>query len=334
MDNTWYKEDHKMRNTISRRYQRTRRTEHWIVYNRIKAELSVKIAEAKIEHKNKLIRKLGDAQNSTNNFWTVVKQVYGSKTKCSIPTPIDGAQHYNTSDDKASIVVDHFEAQTQEPNLPPNHTEPAVHRHHTGSKLVNIVISEEEVRAELRKLKIGKTMGPDGVSNELLKMIAGSVAPSLTTLFNNVVQTGCYPDIWKQAHVSPIHKQGSRQDKKNYRPISLLSTTGKFLERILFNKMYTFLTKQNPLTWRNSGIHIQAQCTHTSEMTTTNRTTRILDDIHKTLDRREESCLIFLDQSKAFDRIHHNSLRRKLQVKGIDGKLLQLLAKGYYHLGK
>ena len=238
-----------MRNTMHRRYQRIRRTEHWMVYNRIKAEISVKIAEAKIEHKKKLIRKLGDSQNSTNKFWTVVKQVYGSKTKCNIPTLIDGAQHYNTSEDKSSILVDHFAAQTQEPNLPPNHTEPAVHRQHTGPKLENIVISEEEVRAELRKLKIGKSIGPDSVSNELLKMIAGSVVPSLTTLFNNVVQTGCYPDIWKQAMYHQFIKKGSRQDKKNYRPISLLSTTGKILERILFNKMYTFLTRQNLLTW-------------------------------------------------------------------------------------
>ena len=165
-------------------------------------------------------------------------------------------------------------------------------------------------------------MGPDGVSNELLKLITGSVVPSLTSLYNRVIQTGTYPDLWKQANVSPVHKKGSRQEKKNYRPISLLSTTGKVLKRILFNKMYSFLTENNLLTWRNSG--------YKRRDSTTNRLIRIVNDIQLGLDRREPSCLVFLDQSKAFDRIHHSSLMRKLKVKGIDGGLLQLLS-SYLH---
>ena len=121
-------------------------------------------------------------------------------------------------------------------------------------------------------------------------MTAGSVAKSLSTLFNKVVHTGIYPDIWKQANVTPIHKKGSRQEKKNYHPISLLSTVGKILERILFNKMYEFLTRNNLLTWRNSG--------YKKKDSTTNRLIRIINDIHQNLDHRQDSCLVFLDQSK------------------------------------
>ena len=312
----------KSRNAMYRRYKRTLRADHWDVYSRVKADLNVSISEAKNEYKKKLISKLADVRNNPKHFWEVAKKVYGNKIQCNIPTLIDGTQHYSTSKAKASILAEHFAAQSQEPVLPVDYVRPEIHQRQSEHKLENIRITEDDVRAELRKLKTGKSVGPDGVSNELLKLITGSVVQSLTSLYNRVIQTGTYPDLWKQANVSPVHKKGSRQEKKNYRPISLLSTTGKVLERILFNKMYSFLTENNLLTWRNSG--------YKRRDSTTNRLIRIVNDIQLGLDRREPSCLVFLDQSKAFDRIHHSSLMRKLQVKGIDGGLLQLLS-SYLH---
>ena len=103
-------------------------------------------------------------------------------------------------------------------------------------------VTEEEVCLGLRKLKSGKAAGADGLSKELLKMASMSLAPSLASLFNKILQRVTYPDLWKQANVSPVHKKGSRQNKINYLPISLLPTIGKVLERLVFNRMYSFLT--------------------------------------------------------------------------------------------
>ncbi len=89
------------------------------------------------------------------------------------------------------------------------------------------------------------------------------------------------------------------------------------LERLIFNKMYQFLIDHNLLTWRNSGYKKQDS--------TINRLIYIMNTIYLHLDRKADSCLIFLDQSKAFDHIHHESLLFKLKSKGIDGKLLDVM---------
>ena len=112
-------------------------------------------------------------------------------------------------------------------------------------------------------------------------------------------------------------KKGSRQDKINYRPISLLHTIGKVLERLVFNRMYSFLTANNLLTWRNSG--------YKKNDSTINRLIHIVNKIYENLEHKQDTCLVFLDQSKAFDRIHHDSLKYKMKCKGIDGNLLKLM---------
>ena len=67
------------------------------------------------------------------------------------------------------------------------------------------------------------------------------------------LQSSSVPLKWKEAHVTPIFKCGDRQDKANYRLISLLSNIGKILERIVFNHLYKFCETRGLLTWQNSG---------------------------------------------------------------------------------
>ena len=82
-------------------------------------------------------------------------------------------------------------------------------------------------------MKPNKAIGLDKVSARLLKDAAEVVAPSITSLFNISIQTGTYPSTWKLAKVTPLFKKGSRQDPSNYRPISVLPTISKVLEKAL-----------------------------------------------------------------------------------------------------
>ena len=306
----------KKRNASYRKYQRTRETRHYDIYLCIKDEVNEKILEAKEEYRTQLVRKLEDLRTQPRDFWKVAKQVYGSKTHENVPTLIDNNTHYTKGTEKANLLASYFSSQSQEPVLPADHSFPEVED--TDHKLTEIIITEEDVNRELRKLKPGKSTGPDGLSNELLKLTSRSIAPSLTELYNRVLRSGVYPKLWKKANVTPVHKKNTKQDKKNYRPISLLCTVGKVLERLIFNQIYGFLEQHNLLTWRNSG--------YKRKDSTINRLIRIVNTIHLNLERKEKSCLVFLDQSKAFDRIHHASLLHKLKMKGIDGMLLDVLA--------
>lgn len=71
-------------------------------------------------------------------------------------------------------------------------------------------------------------------------------------MFNSSLSQGLFPDQWKLAHVTPIHKSGSVDDAANYRPVSILSACGKILESIVQKKMFAHF--QNALDDNQHGF--------------------------------------------------------------------------------
>ena len=72
-------------------------------------------------------------------------------------------------------------------------------------------------------LKSGKAPGPDGVPTNLVKDAAKSIAKHLMMIFNASLEKGLVPNVWKLAKITPLFKSGARNEKNNYRPISILS---------------------------------------------------------------------------------------------------------------
>ena len=86
----------------------------------------------------------------------------------------------------------------------------------------------------LCELKQNKSPGPDQIHTTILKNCSVSLVPSLCKLFNMSFSLGIVPDQWKQADViPPLHKKGPKDDRKNYRPISLTSILCKVCEKIV-----------------------------------------------------------------------------------------------------
>ena len=153
------------------------------------------------------------------------------------------------------------------------------------------------------------------IGNHLLKITAHSIATPLCRLFNYSLNTHTYPSSWKRSNVIPVHKKNSKQDKKNYRPISLLCNVSKVFERIVHNKLYNYLTSNELLIPQNSGFKKQDG--------TVNQLTAITDKIYKFLEKSSDVRMVFLDLSKAFDRVWHKGLLHKLKQLGITGPLLE-----------
>ena len=174
--------------------------------------------------------------------------------------------------------------------------------------------SPAEVKDILKTLDQGKAHGADGVSVRLLKETSASIAAPLSSLINESFSCGKVPKTWKKANVSPIHKKNSRSIVDNYRPISLLSTLAKVQERIIYKRLYRFLESNNLLTRKNSGFKERdsAIC----------QLIKIVDGIFKALENGKEVNMIFLDVSKAFDKVWHKGLLHKLKSNGIGGVLL------------
>ena len=97
----------------------------------------------------------------------------------------------------------------------------------------SILINNDAILQIIRGLNPGKASGPDGISSRMLIISDQSVVLPLKIIFTNAIANGLYPDIWKLANVTPIHKKSDKQDIKNYRPTSLLPICSKVFEKII-----------------------------------------------------------------------------------------------------
>ena len=126
-----------------------------------------------------------------------------------------------------------------------------------------------------------------------------------------------FPDSWKYANVQPIHKKGNRQIKSNYRPISLLPICGKILEKIVFDQLYSYLNTHNLLSKNQSGFR--------SGDSTIYQLISITSNIFESFEEYDETRAVFLDISKAFDKVWHEGVLYKLKCNGISGNLLEFI---------
>ena len=151
----------------------------------------------------------------------------------------------------------------------------------------------------------------------MFKGVSKSVSKPLCILMNRSFSEGIFPDTWKLANVIPIFKKGDKSQTSNYRPVALLSCIGKLQERIVFKKLYNFFLDNNLLYKYQSGF-----LPHHS---TVFQLIDIFHNICQAFDNNMFSCIVFCDDSKAFDRVWHKGLLFKLRQNGIEGKLLEWL---------
>ena len=174
-------------------------------------------------------------------------------------------------------------------------------------------------RSIIRNLKTNKAHGHDGFSIRMIQLSCDSIAKPLHLIFKNCIETSTFPAEWKKGNIIPIHKKGSKQEITNYRPISLLPIFSKIFERIIFNALYNYIHQNNYFNPNHSGFRPGDSCIHQS--------ISITHDIHKSFDENpsKEVRGIFLDISKAFDRVWHDGLLYKIKTFGIEGNLYHLI---------
>ena len=119
------------------------------------------------------------------------------------------------------------------------------------------------------------------------------------------------PEDLKTAKITPIFKDGEKSKYTNYRPISVLPTISKILERCVYNQLILHLESHNLLSSQQYGFRKK----HSTEIASV----LFLDEIHKALDRGNLTGALFVGLSKAFDTISHSSILDKLPAYGISG---------------
>ena len=135
--------------------------------------------------------------------------------------------------------------------------------------------------------------------------------------FNTSLTEGLFPDIFKIAEVVPLHKSNSKEHVENYRPISLLVTISKLLEKIIYSRIYNFLDQTNQLFQSQYGFRTNHGCDHA--------VSELLSEIVKNLECNRPTTCIYLDLSKAFDTLLHEVILKKMERYGIRGTCLAWL---------
>ncbi len=131
----------------------------------------------------------------------------------------------------------------------------------------------------------------------------------LTYILNLSIRTKAFPEEWKAAQVTAIYKDGKRDEPSNYRPISVLPTCSKLLERVIHTQLYAFL--------KASGLLSKAQSGFRAGHSTVTCMIDFLHAIYQGIDNGETSGVLFLDLRKAFDTVDHYILLRKLRSIGL-----------------
>ena len=184
-------------------------------------------------------------------------------------------------------------------------TEPTK-EHFVFGKVTPIIIDKA-----LDKLKSKNSSGIDKISSKLLKYIVDAIMIPLCHVFNLSFRTGYIPTCLKTALVKPVFKKGEANQFTNYRPISLLSSFAKLLEKIAANQMMNYLNKYKLLYEHQYGFR--------NKHNTTQPVIQFLDKVYNALNKNELTISVFIDLTKAFDTCDTDILLYKLNFYGFKG---------------
>ena len=155
------------------------------------------------------------------------------------------------------------------------------------------------------------------LSTKLLIKVKPTLCKILEYVFNLCVNNGYFPDELKIGCITPVFKKGDKLSVENYRPICSLSPISKIFERIIYDKMITFIDKNNIFSDTQFGFR--------RKMSTETALLKFMDYVHNGLASKHYVGTVFMDLSKAFDVMNHDILRQKLEHYGFRGLFLNFM---------
>ena len=276
----------------------------------IKREIQLKTRRAYWKYIESIITPLEPENNepysNMKRFWAFIK--HNRKDYSGVPPLNAHGKHAESSKEKANLLNEQFES------VFTNTGTEAEHEHHSTSDypcMENIEITENGVLKLLNSLKVHKAAGPDKITARVLKQLASVISPILTTIYKRSYETGEIPQDWRSADITPVYKKGKKSDPANYRPISLTSIPCKLLEHIVTSAIMKHGKQHNILYDLQHGFRDKRSCE--------SQLIGFIDDVVNAVHGGNQTDVIVMDFSKAFDKVSHCLLVDKLRRYGIQG---------------
>ena len=293
--------------------KRTNKELDWLNFRNIRTEVQEKIRTTKAEITEKLSATINTSYKQDDKlWWKITKNIYknGSNSSALNPPLLINGKQTESNLEKAN-AFNNFFTQASTLELRGDEETPDTDVEAT----INIIrVPAETVKEILKTLKPNKACGPDNITPRVLRETAEEISPSIARLYNFSLASGTFPYIWKIANITALHNKDDKQNVQNYRPISLLSTVGKCLERCVQKTVQAHLIDQGHIS--------PTQAAYTPKSSTVTQLLEMYHTITEAMDKGKEIRFLFMDVSKAFDQVWHQGILYKLKKAGIGGTLL------------
>lgn len=289
-------------------------------YTRYRNVLKSTIKRAKFEHYKSQIT---EADGDSRKFWSTVNDIAGRPSRkepfpikafCeSSPDGIDNAP--DTVKEISNAFNQYFAnvgsqlASAINPTGPPG-VEDADYALDSVFELRPV--THQELYDCVMSMRGHSAPGCDGIPVQFIKDNFYALSDPMLHIINLSIRTGKFPDAFKTAKVIPIFKTGLKSIKNNYRPISLLNSVSKVIERLVKSQLIVYLEKENIISSHQFGFR--------SNKNTSDALFELSRCITSNIASKKRVLITFLDLAKAFDSVDRGKLLAKLQYIGIKNK--------------
>jgi ribonuclease HI len=314
--------------TTREQLEKTPNTENTTAYNRARAAFD----EEKIkEIRNSWQEKTSslNLEKDTGKLWKLTKSLNDDHQHTPRATLLKEEGNLYTGKKAAFLLAENF-SEDSLLDVPQDQTRDIRQRtkealrKSTPSESMTADFTIDELNHSIRQLKKKKAPGKDKITNEMIKNLGTFAKQELLNICNQSWNTGEFPSLWKEAIIAPILKKGKdRHSKTSYRPISLLSCLGKTMERMVNRRLQHHLEKNGLLNPAQSGFR--------KNRNTEDQVTLLTQDIENGFQEKMKTLAVFVDLTKAFDKVWKEGLLLKLLHKQVCGKMYWWIHSYLFH---